>query len=226
MSANVAPSIVRTGLVLDLDAANSKSYVSGSLVWNNLTTNILNGNLINGPIFSTNGGGSITFDGLDDYADLGINPILDFTTNISVAAWINRASVQQSVDSSVIGKLSDQGQLYRGYMLWYNNNAISLYLNGGSRASTSTILANTWYYILGTYNGQTASIYVNGILSNSNNVVLSIDSVGNSFLIGRYPFGGSRNFTGNISNIQIYNRALSDSEVLQNYNALRGRFGL
>ena len=76
------PNVVYNGLVLYLDAANNKSYVSGSTSWNDLTSNQNVGTLTNGPTFNTGSGGSIVFDGVDDYVDCG---------NIYQTSMYNRA---------------------------------------------------------------------------------------------------------------------------------------
>jgi hypothetical protein len=226
MAFNYSPKIVTDGLILYLDAANNKSYVSGSTTWTDISRSGLSGTLTNGPTFNTGSGGNIVFDGSNDFVDCGNNSSLDLTNNFSLGVWLRRNSTQPSPDSGIVGKITETDG-YVGYMLWYDGAGITLYIRSGIRASTGAIIANTNYYVVGTYNGSTASIYVNGILVNSNSTSVVAIPTGANFQIGRYfSFSGARNFAGNIFNTQVYNRALSASEVLQNYNATRTRFGL
>jgi hypothetical protein len=224
MSFNYSPKIVTDGLVLCLDAANTKSYVSGSTAWNDLSRGGNNGTLINGPTFNTGSLGSIVFDGTDDFIDCGNNNNLDLTNNFSLGVWLKRNLVQTS-DSAVVGRITNANG-YAGYMLWFTGGGISLYIRSGIRASTGTIVADTNCYVVGTYNGSTASVYVNGILVNSQSTSVEAIPTGVNFQIGKYTFDSPRNFAGNIFNTQVYNRALSAQEVLQNYNATKTRFGL
>jgi hypothetical protein len=221
------PYIVMDGLVFNLDAGITQSYPGSGTTWTDI--NGLgprnNGTLINGPTFNSANGGSIVFDGVDDFVDCGDNSSLNLTNNFSLCAWVRRNSIQSSVDSGIIGKLTNANG-YQGYLLWYNGGGISLYIRSGVRASTGAIIADTNYYVVGTYNGSTASIYVNGMLVESNPTNVLAVPTGVNFQIGKYTFSSSRNFAGNIFNTHVYNRALSAQEVLQNYNATKSRYGL
>jgi hypothetical protein len=227
MSFAHSPKIVTDGLVLSLDAGNTKSYVSGSTTWFDKSGFSNNGTLVNGPTFNTGSGGSIVFDGIDDYADCGNNPVLNFTTNFTIGTWVNANATQASVDSGILGKITSN-DAYLGYMLWFTGGRIvTLYIRGNSLGSTFSLGSNIWYYVVGTYNGTTASLYINGVLNSSTNLSISANATASNFWVGKYGFiDGSRNFTGKIAISQAYNRALSPSEVSQNFNALRGRFGI
>ena len=112
-------------------------------------------------------------------------------------------------------------------MLWYNGSTVDLYINDIIIANSGTFIQpNTWYFVVGTYNGTTGCLYLNGILNASGNVSTVSNSTNASFDIGRYEFVDRRHFTGNISSALVYNRALSATEILQNYNATKSRFGL
>lgn len=88
MSFNYSPKIVTDGLVLYLDAANTKSYVSGSTIWNDLSRNNFNGSLINTPTFNSQNSGSILFDGVDEYVNLGVVDI-GITRDFTISFWAN-----------------------------------------------------------------------------------------------------------------------------------------
>jgi hypothetical protein len=222
MAVNTRNSIVTNGLVLALDAGNTKSYTSGSATWRDISGNNTNGSLINGPTFDSNNGGTIVFDGVDDYISIGNIPSLNFTTPFSIGCWFRANTTQPSIDSALIGNING---VYTGYMLWYNNNTVDFYFNNAIRAnSTTTILPNVWYHVMGVWTGTEAQIYLNGSL-NVSTVYSTPPSNGSPlFTIGQYQ--GGRNFAGSINVCVTYNRALSQQEITQNYNAGKTRFGL
>jgi len=210
--------IVTDGLVLCLDAADRNSYVSGSTTWFNMAGSN-NGTLTNGPTFNTGSGGNIVFDGVDDYVNLGKPAVLDLTT-LTLSAWVRTTT---SANQIVIGK----SYLSSYYMnISPNAKTFSFWTNGSTLPSTtvSTIGNPIWCNIVGTINSISKNIYFNGIINSSTvGSVVGIDN--NDVYIGNSPVLNNP-FIGNIANIQIYNRALSADEVLQNYNAQKSRFGL
>ena len=223
MAGNVAPNIVTDGLVFYLDAANTKSYISGSSTWTDISGFQRNGTLTNGPTFNTASGGNIVLDGSNDFVTFGDVAALNFTTAFSIGCWFRASAVQPSVDSAIMGNLN--GLPYNGYMLWYNSNTVDFYYNSGIRAnSTTTIVSNVWYHVMGIWTGAAAQIYLNGVLNVSTAQATGPLTGSTLFTVGQYQ--ASRNFAGNISACSAYNRALSATEVLQNYNATKGRYGL
>ena len=213
------PNISDDGLVLSLDAANRKSYVSGSTTWTDLTRRGNNGTLVNGPTFSSANLGSILFDGVDDYVNLGRPAILDLTT-LTLSAWVLTTT---NLNQIVIGK----SYLTSYYMnIAPNVKKFAFWTNGNQLVSTtiSTIGNPLWCNIVATINSTSKSIYFNGIIDSSTaGETVGIDS--NDVYIGNSPVV-SQPFLGNISNVQIYNRALSAQEILQNYEGLKSRYGL
>ena len=236
MSFSTGPTVVTHGLVLSLDAGDRNSYVSGSTTWFDLAgTN--NGTLTNGPTFNTGSGGSIVFDGTNDYVKstsvngTGImNPTL-YGEVISVNIWIQSTSTQASQYVITTGAYTGT---VTGFVFIINDVDFSGNDFIGIRTSTKAyvyssnfVSINEWVNVCFTTDGTNMYVYKNGILietilggSNSgvsNNAGLQISGPNNTsgFL-----------FIGSVSNTQIYNRALSASEVQQNYNALKGRFGL
>jgi hypothetical protein len=230
MSFSNGPTVVTNGLVLALDAGDRNSYMSGSTTWIDLAgTN--NGTLTNGPTFNTGSGGSIVFDGVDDYCDInnttlpsGNNPHTvsswiykqgDNTSNgwVSLAAWgTNSANEKRMI--FVSSNSSNNNKIYTGF---YSND-----FNWGTGVTN-----NVWTYLVWTFNGSSESIYLNGSLYGTHSVSNVNTVLGVNHAIGGY-FDSSfiSYYNGRISNFQLYNRALSAQEVLQNYNATKGRFGL
>jgi len=95
---------------------------------------------------------------------------------------------------------------------------------GSAIFSQTTLSTGVWYFAAYTYDGTACKLYLNGILEASENRVLT--TINTPFSIGKKGFNSNSNMNGSISNAQIYNRALTQQEVLQNYNATKSRFGL
>ena len=214
---------VTSGLVLYLNAADRNSYTSGSATWQDLSGNGNSGSLTNGPTFNSANGGSIQFDGNDDY--ISMRNFIGNVTTFTVCKWINLSSNQTS-------RTIFSNYITAGGTNWVTGisdiatNVIKFYLGGGSNLySTYPLVINTWYHVCVTYNNGNPSIYINGILNNTTAGTISFSSLATNNDIGRLG-DGRQYFNGKISNIQVYNRALSATEVQQNYNASKSRFGL
>jgi hypothetical protein len=191
------------------------STSSGSAI-SGLTDLSNNGNFgtpVNGPTYSSANGGSVVFDGVDDYVNCGTPPIS--AGKITVNAWvkINAGSLYQHIVDSAsnawhLAILADN----RPYF-W----------NGFTYHTAAPILTvGQWYMITGVQ-GTTLDIYINGVLGQS--IASNINVTTNNVILGAWQ-SGSRPLNGNISNTQIYNRALSADEISQNFNATRGRYGV
>ena len=216
------PPIVTNGLVLYLDAANRQSYVSGSTTWFDATANGLSGSLVNGPTFNSANGGSIVFDGVDDFVNTSLNTMYnDFT----VGVWFKQVG-------SVIAyqRLVDKNYL-DGFWIGRNSNNVNSW-GGGVLNSTFpfgiyiTLTDGIWHYIVSKREGSTHTIYGDGITNTISGTVSTTAVNTANVLIGRSDQPGIDSMTGNIASVQIYNRALTASEVLQNYNSTKARFGL
>lgn len=220
MAFRYSPKIVTDGLVLCLDAANTKSFVSGSTVWNDLTKNNYSGSLINGPIYSALNNGVLVFDGVDDYILNTINKT-NIGSLLTISLWVYPTNAQSG--RGILQFASSLNNILPFLLLQRaSSSTISWYINGGYRI-TETVLDNKYTNITLTYNGTRWSSYINGSLSLSNYIGPIGTNNGDSFYIGN---GFNGYFSGRIPYVNIYNRNLSESEVLQNYNATKSRFGL
>jgi|APGre2960657404_1045060.scaffolds.fasta_scaffold57491_1 hypothetical protein len=228
MAFNYSPKIVTDGLILYLDAANPRSYTSGSTSWVDLSRGGNNGTLVNGPTFSSAHGGSIVFDGTNDYVDLGGSLNLKPTTSITVSTWIRFNAMVANVRA--LSDWHQNGATDRWIFYITDSNTIQWYLLTNSFASAvpfSPVLLNTWYNFTGVYDGISQIFYVNGVFHNSTSKTGTMNTSNTSQPVrlgGQVSAGGYHN--GNISTTLIYNRALTATEVLQNYNATKTRFGL
>jgi hypothetical protein len=216
------PEITTNGLVLYLDAANSKSYPGTGTTWTDLSSLSNNGTLTNGPIYSSANNGSIVFDGTNDYVDCGNNSSLNINTG-SILAWVKTTSPGSSY-RGIIVKQSNYGLFaLDGTLVTYD------WGNNLGRSTARRIDNGIWNFIAMSFSNNigtpsnNAIIYLNG----ASVLTTTIKYLNNnqSIEIGR----GSVNIqqiNANISNVMVYNIVLSANEILQNYNAFKGRYGL
>lgn len=221
MSVFAGPEIVNENLVMYLDAANLRSYPGSGTNWSDLINSKTG--ILNGPVFDS---GSISFDGINDsnsIASLGFSSFIEFS--VSVWFYSNLAqgmALVRASDSSNTFILHYRGA---GFYLVGNDAIPSGYLGW-----QTVPVANQWIMLTGTWDGNVMKLYqnatkqtnelafaggVNGVLANINSIQLG------------YYFNASQPWTnGKIASCALYNRALSQSEITQNFNATRGRFGI
>jgi hypothetical protein len=226
------PNIVTDGLVLALDAGNTLSYVSGSTTWNDLSGNRNSGSLVNGPTFNSTNGGSIVFDGQNDYVNI---PYVGNTSNsftFIIIMKCNNMTSDTALNRQTLFGLSQNGNsAFRVFdvEIWGNTGA-GFRGDGGSSEGvnffgygwTLGVDANNINVYTITLNSTGHSIYVNGTLKNtiSQTRTASFDRI----WLGRRA---SDNYWNGICySFSMYNRILTDQEILQNYNATKTRFGL
>ena len=243
------PNIITDGLVLYLDAANTKSYPGSGTTWSDLSGNGNNGTLVNGPTFNSTNGGSIVFDGVNDYAVINSPLSYLLPSSTEVLFSVNNFTT----NNTVIG----------GYDQGYDNNFSSaiigmIFITNSSKkivssvitttqiyrtvTSTTTLTEGKYYHVIlnkDTVNGL-LQLYVNGVLESSitfdtasyaqwptlgnfrgSNVIRLSDTLSSNSI-----FNTTKYLNGRIPIFKLYNRILSASEILQNYNATKGRFNL
>ena len=225
--------IVTNGLVLSLNAADKNSYPGSGTTWFDTSGNGYNTTLYNGPGFSTQFGGTITFDSVDDYGSAG-NLGSGFST-FTVEIWFKSDSVanyRNPIDCNWLvypGAYSNVGprleQNSSGNLAWVVGDLSGNY--NGFNVVSSGLSSTPIHYAAITKTGSSSFLsYYNG------NYVTSLTFSGwpgsmSDVNIGRgFSTSSERWFLGNIPAVRIYNRALSQDEILQNYNAKKSRFGL
>lgn len=221
MGTNVRQGIVTNGLVLHLDAANRKSYTSGSTTWTDLSSNANTGTLTNGPTFNSDNQGSIVFDGSNDYIALSKVTSFGSATPHTYSAWIRVTNF-----GGPYRWIIDNGSSNQGSSLVLTNTKLTYFFGGGTSlvSSNSDLVANTWYNVTVVYSSLASSFYINGTFD-STKAAGSFNAATISGSVGIWLTANSP-FSGRIAIAKIYNRALSPQEVAQNYNALKTRFGL
>ena len=215
--------IVTSGLTLALDAGNLVSYGGTGTSWKDLTANAFNGTLTNGPTYSSDSGGCIVFDGSDDYVTIPINSAFN-TPSVTYEVWANL----QTINDRHILYVNWQGnslEIYADRSVRFYNYS-NTQGQQGSQTDSNVFNWDTWVHFVGIYDdaSQTLKSYANGVLlATRTNTPSTTYSVGVHKISGT-DYGGE--VKGKISIVRHYNRALSDAEVQQNYNAQRGRFGI
>lgn len=249
MSGRVAPNIVKDGLVLYLDAANTTSYLTSGTSWVDLTFSKNNFTLINGPTFDNSNLGSIVLDGVDDYVNISYNSSLSVVNAHTLESWFYSTGRGTNAIYDGVGHLMRAGQVednqfQLNYIYdfgaisygWFRSTDGNPYPSSGSfntvLSPNNVAPANQWNLATVTRDGSTVKIYVNGVLvtTSTGQTVSSNTSwttyASGSLTLGRCTGNAYLNYKGKIAISRIYNRSLSYSEVLQNFNVQKRRFGL
>jgi len=234
------PRIVTDGLVLCLDAANKRSYPGSGTTWFDLSGNGNNGTLVNGVGFNGDNGGGLVFDGINNYISLSSpsnklawTPSGDGYNELSIEMWA------KSTDTS--GRYFSKPWNGNGqYNYWLAPNGWYQQIGDQSHNLTFTSLSTgNWEHIVCILTPTQSAVFRNGTVDQNftnHNITNNIPSIGNLNLplaiMTLYPYGSgtwsqpSHAIQGIASNFKFYNRALTAQEIRQNFNALRGRYGI
>lgn len=224
MGVSAGPDMIQDGLVLSLDASDRNSYPGSGTTWRDISGNNITGSL-SGPTFNASNVGNFGFDGNDSII-MEENSALN-TQTPSVEVWVKGNTFQN-------GFWFEKGQVNTQYSLFQEAERIAWrqkFVNYTTLYTTTAdyISATNWAQIVGTYVSGARRLYINGTLVNSDTQTGSIETNTNGMSIGVYGgFNGSRGYyyNGNIAIVRVYNRALLPTEIFQNYNATKTRFGL
>jgi len=227
------PDIVTNGLVLNLDAGNPFSYLSGSsgTTWTNTVavSSSISGTLVNGPVYAN---GAISFDGVDDECNIG-NVLFNSASAATIDMWIRIPSM--SVGKYITAKGSAGDGIYT-FILYTGpgpSGGLSSYIRfsmGNQSGSTSSVIEygnlnfNQWYNFTFTYDGSFVRGYQNATSPQSSSLSGNLYTTTSPIQLASSKYGAQS--ACSFSNFKIYNRALSATEITQNFNALRGRYGI
>ena len=217
MSISYNTSIVTSGLLFCVDAANPRSYPGSGTNWFQLSGSNNTGSIVNGPTYNSANLGSLSFDGIDDYVDFSAN--LGTMATYTIMFWAKR-----DAENRMPVAARTNGSFY-----WYGDNSW-FYTHGGATgeyyySKPTSIPLGTWGCYCVSYNGSNVSIYRQGVYQGQQATTGTADwSVG--LTVGWWAFRGSYAWQGLISNVMMYNTALTADQVTQNFNATRGRYGL
>jgi hypothetical protein len=224
--------IVANGLVLNLDAAQRRSYPSTGTTWNDLSGNNRNGTLINGPTFNSANGGSISFDGVNDYVNTNYNA--GTFSQFTIHAWIFKTNTTKAFILNTAGTATPPAFLFGFGIELYEDVAYFDVTSGSTDGYAEfPFTGNGWncwslvYDGTQTGNSNKVKVYLNSVLQSltfTGTIASSIPS-SDVFYLSRRPWVVEYSLC-RIANVNMYNRALSAAEVGQNFNALKSRFGL
>ena len=225
-----SPKIITDGLVLALDAGNTKSYPGSGTTWTDLSGNGNTGTLVNGVGFDGGNGGSLSFDGVNDYITLGENSFI--STDFTYEVWFDLTATTK--ERYLISLGYDNASSFLCFVIdrEQQQNAINFIFRDSNNVNTtyywnSNLSSGTKYHLCLTRSGSSNIAYLNGVQAFT---FTDGTPIGENL---KYEIGWAtdRNKTtayheGNIYETRLYNRALTASEIQQNFNALRGRFGI
>lgn len=216
--ASATPSIITSGLLTHLDAGNTLSYSGSGTTWTDLSGNSRNGTLINGVSYNSSDGGTLVFDGVNDYVTATTLTKSLLNRSFTMSLWFNSSSSSNMGLFSIGSSFDDLAP----YLILQKNNTTLRWLVNNTYQMTNTISLNTWYNVAITYNGTVWNVYINGVLANT---YTGTDVGGGS---AYYLFLGTGFPT--YSNVKIphfvaYNNPLSSTDILNNFNALKSRYG-
>jgi hypothetical protein len=216
------PRTTTDSLVLNLDAGDTTSYPRTGTTWYDRSGKGNHATLTNGPTYLFENGGVISFDGSDDTANIGSSAGFNITDEMSVFAWVNLDS-----NSGWKGIFGGAVSGFVHFQLY--NGGINVYVYGPAAPYANpdgvTIGTNVWNHIGFTFGNNTLKVYLNGeqlpteVTGNGSNITSNSD-----VRVG-WAYATSRLMQGKIPSVKVYNKALSSSEVLENYKSTRSRFG-
>lgn len=219
--------IATSGLILYYDPANSKSYPGSGTSWSDISGNNVTGTMSNVTYSSTNNG-IMTFNGSNSVVSLTRPSQITVGIYLTVSIWAKWTT--NTGGTSVIQTLIDNNHSVGAGFVIQDRPDLGKTLTWSAQVSVagaqSTIIVGdgNWHNITGTSDGSYAKLYIDGVF-NAQAAELAIQNPQPTVTIGRWQ-GGARWLNGSIGPVQIYNRVLSDTEIKQNFNALRGRFSV
>lgn len=223
MAFSNGPVIITNGLVLSLDAADRNSYPGSGTTWTDTSGNGNNGTLTNGPTFDNTNGGRIYLDGTNDY--IALNSSIASSSPFTLDFWYYPTRINSSYDQIYSSPDNTDLQLF----FHTTSKTLTTSIENVEIATSFTLASNNinqWYNIVWTYNYVNRFVYVNNSVVQSNADTTAYTNNSTTVAIGSLPSGGGYFLQGYFGSVKIYNRALSTTEIQQNYNALKSRFNL
>ena len=226
------PSIVTNGLIFCLDAGNTKSYPGSGSTWTDRSLSRNNATLVNTPTFNSSNGGHLSFSSASSQYATATNP--GNLSTWTAEAMVRFTSSYSTKVAMVVGGQFD-GVSNLNFTIGTNNAPINFniavgFFDGSWNSTTGVNYPlNTWVHITGTFSGTTLKQFTNGNVVETVSGLLASPLSGGQIRINRRwddVVSSGNLFDSNIAVVRVYNRALSEAEVSQNFNAIRGRFGL
>lgn len=224
MSLAHSPRIVTDGLVLCLDAGNPKSYPGSGTTWTDISGNGNTGTLTNGPTYSSDDGGSIVFDGSNDYVVTSSNTDFLFGTEEFAIEWWEYFTGGTNYQGHIgVFKIGGEN---RTAHIWTVSGSFHGYPGSWTSIAMQPI-SNQWAHYVMTGTSGDIKFYQNGELKDTKNWNWSATSSTSNFAVAGTPGWTYGNYamSGKISDVKVYKgKSFTEEEVQQNYNALKGRY--
>ena len=214
------PTIVSNGLVVAYDPANPKCYPGSGVTFYDLSGNGNHGTLTNGPTISNNLAKYTVFDGSNDYIVSSNNTNITGTNPRTIMAWAWMGNVSTSVIARIGASLENQA-----FEMQINASRVIMHRYAGAPsfvATSPSIKLNRWYHFAIAYDGTNHKFYIDGQYDSA--AGLAITTPNSPLYVGYPVYDGNGHMNGNVSQVLLYNRELSASEINQNYNATKGRY--
>lgn len=226
-----SPSIVTSGLALYMDAGNVKSYPGSGTSWFDLSGNGNTGTFsASPPTYNAANGGIINFSGTAQYVTVPHSSSIALVADMTVLAWAKFTDFTPY--NAIVGKTTaPYPNPYDMYLSNGGSTAVVNFMRGDGAAhystfaSTTQISSGTWVHIGVTMSGTSVSHYLNAAAAGTGTLSTTIADAGGALRIGSRADGGTM-MKGSMAAVMLYNRALTAAEIAQNFNALRGRFGV
>jgi hypothetical protein len=230
MGVFAGPEINESGLVLALDAGNTKSYPGSGTTWTDLSGNSNTGTLVNSPTYNSANGGSLVFNGTNDKVTLTPGSQFAYGTgDFAVEGWFYCTTTLPSFGSTLFSQTVSGTNYF--WVVAGIGNVINFYF-GTSGGGTAILSSTSWNY--NTWNHFTVSrisgsviVYLNTVGGTPTACNQDFNNITYVPTIGQYTHDNNNGFGGRISALRVYRgKGLTAAEVSQNYNATRGRYGL
>lgn len=221
--------LVTSGLVLLFDPAIEASYSGSGTTLSDISGNANNGTLVNSPTYSSLNGGKLTFNGSTNYITTAYSASLG--ESLSFGCWCRPTAAGLANGSDLIGKGYATTAPFASWGVDFTSAREFRFFVSDSttlgNVSSAAQTLNNWYYIFATYNNKLLNCYINGSQVATRTSTNTILYNSNTVSVGANPLSLAGSYwTGDIAQIQLYNRNLSQSEITQNFNALRNRYGI
>ena len=239
MAASGGPNAVHDGLVLALDAADENSFTSGSTTWTDLTSNSNNGTLSAGTMGTVSGSNTIAFDGSSDEVSIANNSTLSFgaSGDFTLECVVKLNTADDNL--MILGK--ENGHFGQGYSIRIeesssDNWGVQLHVEQSDgtqyRFISSTTLGQTFTHVIASFDRSNTlpTLHINGEAVTATSINSNLNAIGDldvsqDFTIGA-DSGGARNINGQVPLVRVYNKALDNKQVINNFNILKSRFGV
>ena len=224
------PTPLNTELLVYLDSGNQSSYPTSGNTWYDLSGTSSNATLFNSPTYSSSYNGILQFSKAS--SQYGTIPDIGTLSKWTVEVWVRFTSSLTNQVAMVVGNQFN-GSSSINFTIGTNgapfswNMQVGFFQNGWYNTTGFAPSLNTWYQIVGTYDGSTLRQYVNGVASGgTTNVTASLQSGGEIRLMRRWDdvVSSGNLFDGDLAIVKIYNNSLNSTEILNNYNSTYNRF--